>query len=224
MILSAKDSKVEEYFQLDNQLTSILEGIKIPDKYQNDIFLNNKIIFASKIHTSEKILHRFYRKIKHLNDTNFAKRNFTVPLTIKPKIKIELYSYLKEKFPDYHIKDPNIFYVGELSYEKLLSLYKRSKYFLHLAWLDHCPNVVVDARASGCNIICSSAGGTREIAGVNATIIQEDEWDFEPVELYSPPGLDFNKKTENVWNKLEDVSMHNVAKRYQKFLMEVVGS
>jgi len=82
----------------------------------------------------------------------------------------------------------------------------------------------VDARASGCNIICSSAGGTREIAGVNATIIQEDEWDFEPVELYSPPGLDFNKKTENVWNKLEDVSMHNVAKRYQKFLMEVVGS
>ena len=107
IILSAKDSKVEEYFQLDNQLTSILKEIKIPDKYQNDIFLNNKIIFASKIHTSEKILHRFYRKIEYLNDTNFAKRNFTVPLTIKPKIKIELYSYLKEKFPDYHIKDSN---------------------------------------------------------------------------------------------------------------------
>ena len=38
----------------------------------------------------------------------------------------------------------------------LLSLYKRSKYFIHLAWLDHCPNVVVDARASGLIVIGST--------------------------------------------------------------------
>ena len=62
-------------------------------------------------------------------------------------------------------------------------MYKASKYFLHLAWLDHCPNVVVDAMACGCTVICSSAGGTKEIAGDNAIIIEENDWNYEPVHL-----------------------------------------
>jgi len=113
-------------------------------------------------------------------------------------------------------KDNRIFYVGNVSTLQLISLYKRSKYFIHLAWLDHCPNVVVDARASGCQIICSSAGGTKEIAGSNAIIIEEDEWDFEPVELYNPPTLDFSKKIKNEWNI--DYNMKSVAKKYKNFL------
>lgn len=118
--------------------------------------------------------------------------------------------------PDYHIKDPNIFYVGELNYKKLLSLYKRSKYFVHLAWLDHCPNVVVDARASGCQIICSSAGGTREIAGLDSTVIMENEWDYKPTKLYKPPEMEFEKKIKNVYNSCYDMS--NVAKKYAEFI------
>ena len=42
-----------------------------------------------------------------------------------------------------------IFVVGDLDYMSLLSLYKRSTTFVHLAYLDHCPNVVVDAQAAG---------------------------------------------------------------------------
>ena len=68
------------------------------------------------------------------------------------------------------------------------------KYFLHLSWLDHCPNVVVDARSCGCQVICSSTGGTKEIAGEDAIIIEEDEWNYEIVDLYDPPELDFSKK------------------------------
>lgn len=109
-----------------------------------------------------------------------------------------------------------IFYVGEVSVPNLVSLYKRSKYFLHLAWLDHCPNVVVDARASGCQIICSSAGGTREIAGLEAIVIQESEWDFKPVKLYEPPKLDFYKKVKNTTEVSYD--MNSVAKKYKTFL------
>ena len=59
--------------------------------------------------------------------------------------------------------DERIFYLGELDYMSLLALYKRSSTFVHLAYLDHCPNVVVDAQAAGCKIICSSTGGTSEI-------------------------------------------------------------
>jgi len=117
-------------------------------------------------------------------------------------------------------KHDRIFYVGNISTLQLTSLYKRSKYFIHLAWLDHCPNVVVDARAADCQIICSSAGGTKEIAGPSAIVIEEDEWDFEPVDLYNPPLLDFSKKIKNNWDI--DYNMNIVANSYKNFIEKEV--
>jgi len=117
-------------------------------------------------------------------------------------------------------RDKRIFYIGDLSIPQLISLYKRSKYFIHLAWLDHCPNVVVDARAADCQIICTSAGGTKEIAGPNAIIIEEDEWDFEPVELYKPPPMNLSKMIKNRWNIDYNIDMSSVAGQYKEFLNE----
>lgn len=114
--------------------------------------------------------------------------------------------------------DPRIKYVGNIKYETLLTILKSSDYFLHLAWLDHCPNVVVDARASGCRIICTSSGGTKEIAGKNAIIVQEEEWNLEPVKLYEPPELDFNKIVTNDYDSTYD--MKDVAKKYLNFMLE----
>jgi glycosyltransferase involved in cell wall biosynthesis len=119
------------------------------------------------------------------------------------------------------IKDSSITYLGTLNQIQLYSLYKASDYFIHLAWLDHCPNVVVDARACGCQIICSSTGGTKEIAGPDAIIIEEDKWDFQPIRLYEPPKLDFNKKIENNWNI--NIDMSSVAKKYENFLYNGVS-
>tara|TARA_R110000824_G_scaffold139366_8_gene304431 strand:- start:9616 stop:10518 length:903 start_codon:yes stop_codon:yes gene_type:complete len=112
-------------------------------------------------------------------------------------------------------KDERIFYVGEVDYERLLSIYKASKCFIHLSWLDHCPNVVVDARASGCQIICSSTGGTKEIAGLDAIVIEENEWDLKPLNLYDPPLLNFNNKIKNSFDVCYD--MEEVAKKYINF-------
>ncbi len=117
---------------------------------------------------------------------------------------------------NYGNSHPRVFFTGDLPHNTLICLYKRAKYFIHLAWLDHCPNVVVDARASGCQIICSSAGGTKEIAGMDAVIVQENEWDFEPLDLYSPPRLDFSRKTQNTLDSNYD--MIGVAKQYENFL------
>lgn len=115
------------------------------------------------------------------------------------------------------IKHDRIHYVGRLNQKQLFSLYKKSKYFLHLAWLDHCPNVVVDARACGCQIICSSAGGTREIAGSNAIVIREDEWNFEPVDLYSPPVMNFDRKVKI--GQDSELDMFKVSERYRNFIL-----
>jgi len=88
----------------------------------------------------------------------------------------------KKIIPD----NKRIIILGELDYMSLLSLYKRSSTFIHLAYLDHCPNVVVDAQASGCKIVCSSAGGTKEIVN-NGCIVNEEPWDYKPTKLYDPP-------------------------------------
>ena len=89
--------------------------------------------------------------------------------------------------------DKRIVLLGDLDYMSLLSLYKRSSTFVHLAYLDHCPNVVVDAQAAGCKIICSSSGGTNEIVS-NGIIIHEKQWDFKPIRLYNPPEIDFSER------------------------------
>ena len=88
--------------------------------------------------------------------------------------------------------DARIKIIGDLTWEQMISYMKASKNFIHLAWLDHCPNVVVDARAAGCHIWCSSAGGTVEIAGKDSTVVVEEDWDFSPVHLYDPPHLKFD--------------------------------
>jgi len=115
----------------------------------------------------------------------------------------------------YNTKHDRVFYVGDLNIPTLISLYKKSKYFIHLAYLDHCPNVVVDAVACGCSVICSSTGGTKEVA-MSATLIEEDEWDFEPLRLYDPPQLDFTRKIENTHTTNIDMSF--VAQEYTKFM------
>ena len=121
--------------------------------------------------------------------------------------------------PDCIVKNPRIFYAGQLPWEKCISLYKRSKVFIHLAFLDHCPNVVVDARAAGCNIVVSSSGGTKEISGPGSLIIEDIDWNMMPLDLYAPPDLDFSRFEENKINYTIDIK--KVADSYLKSLSEI---
>jgi len=114
------------------------------------------------------------------------------------------------------INDKRILYVGDVNWETLISIYKRSKFFIHLAWLDHCPNVVVDARAAGCKIICTDSGGTKEIAGLDAKLINDEKWDFEPHDLYKPSKLDFSKFNNNTYDS--NIDIVDVANKYIHFL------
>jgi hypothetical protein len=79
--------------------------------------------------------------------------------------------------------------------------------------------VVVDARACGCIIVCSSAGGTKEIAGSNAIIIEEEEWDFRPIALYEPPKLDFDRKINTGGES--QIDMKKVSKLYKEYIFGV---
>ena len=123
--------------------------------------------------------------------------------------------------PDYQIKSDRIFYVGNLEQDILFSLYKRSKYFIHLAFLDHCPNVVVDARAAGCKIICASSGGTKEVAGTDALIVKVIDWNFQPLKLYEPPELNLDSFISNEY--YTNIDIENVAARYASVLTSAIN-
>lgn len=116
--------------------------------------------------------------------------------------------------------DPiKIVFVGELDIPSLYSLYRASDYFIHLGRFDNCPNVVVDARAAGCHIICSSLGGTIEVAGQKSTVIVEDEWDFKAFECNVESKINFSRVGGcNSYNK--DISMDYVADEYLIFFGE----
>lgn len=122
--------------------------------------------------------------------------------------------------PDYRIAHTRVFYAGDLEHHFFIPLLRAADFFIHLAYLDHCPNVVVDARAAGAHIICSSSGGTQEIAGPNSTIIEEEEWDFKPCRLYEPPKLDFTKKRKCMIENSIDIK--EKAELYEGVLAGVV--
>lgn len=116
--------------------------------------------------------------------------------------------------------DDRIIYTGELDRQTLISLYKRAKYFVHLAFHDNCPNVVVDARAAGCSIICAGASGSPSIAGPDAIVIDEDEWTPAPIQLYNPPCLDFKRARRNGIES--NIDIINVVDRYIDFITSIV--
>ena len=119
--------------------------------------------------------------------------------------------------------DPRIKFLGDLTWENLISCMKAAGKFVHLAWLDHCPNVVVDARACGCHVYCSSTGGTEEIAGSSATVLEEEVWNFEPIRLYDPPKIvGFDTLRRSNYESTPSIDINSVAYQYLTVMNNVV--
>ncbi len=102
------------------------------------------------------------------------------------------------KNPDVGINHPLlkkiILYTGELNHKQCLETYRYCDWMIHLAWLDHCPNVVVEALSQGCPVICTDSGGTKEIVKNNGIIIPESNpYSFELTDYDNPYELDIPK-------------------------------
>lgn len=114
----------------------------------------------------------------------------------------------------------NVFYLNHQSHETCLRLYATADYFIHLAWLDHCPNVVIEALSQGCPVICTDSGGTHEIVKENGIIISETiDYNFELVDYDSPYSLDLSNFVLPNKRPIVDhrhLSIEEVAKKYIK--------
>ncbi len=118
------------------------------------------------------------------------------------------------------VKHDRIFFVGRLEVPVLFSLYRRATYLVHLARFDSCPNTVIDARAAGCKVICSSLAGTKEIAGPDALVVYDEPWDYSPASTTELPPMDFNKISKNVFDT--DIDIGTTAEKYESFLSTMI--
>ena len=97
---------------------------------------------------------------------------------------------------------------------------------IHLAWLDWCPNTVVEGLSCGAPVLCSHNGGTKELVKDNGVVVQLEE-DYEigaRVPLYNPPKVDTSIIVDGILEVLEkptifdrlDLDIKTVAKNYEK--------
>jgi len=95
--------------------------------------------------------------------------------------------------PDYFLQEAknNIFYVGSLDHSLCLQVFASADAMIHLAYLDHCPNTVVESISQNCPVVCSSSGGTKEIVRSNGIVIDEaNQYDFSVHDYTKPPIID----------------------------------
>ena len=123
--------------------------------------------------------------------------------------------------PDYTLKKENILYTGNMPHELCLQVFYAADWMIHLAWLDHCPNVVVEALSQNCPVICSSSGGTKEIVRKSGIIVPEiEEYDYRLTDYTSPPKIDIsnidipNSTEVDNWH----LNIEVVADRYESIL------
>jgi glycosyltransferase involved in cell wall biosynthesis len=145
---------------------------------------------------------------------------------------IELYKHLRNFYSSaalivlganpHYVADPHIFYAGSQSHEVCLEVFSAADWMLHLAWLDHCPNTVVESLSQGTPVICSSEGGTKELVNEFGIILKEKHYNFDLADYDNPPEIvvtSLNKlPTKNELGTSYDISMNNCLNKYINLL------
>jgi glycosyltransferase involved in cell wall biosynthesis len=119
----------------------------------------------------------------------------------------------------------HVFSTGSLSHELCLEAFSVADWMIHLAWLDHCPNVVVEALSQNCPVVCSSSGGTKELVGGYGVIVEDASYDFEPMNYDYPPTIDTSSVVlphRSLLGAHADISMSSVVNAYVKLFTEIV--
>ena len=95
-----------------------------------------------------------------------------------------------------------------------------SDWMIHTAWLDHCPNTVVEALGVEVPVICAEDGGTKELVRNYGIVLKEyTPYDFQLTDYENPPRLDI-KQIQNTLPERRslgmppDVSIELCAKKY----------
>jgi glycosyltransferase involved in cell wall biosynthesis len=151
---------------------------------------------------------------------------------------IELYKHLKSFYSSaalivlgsnpIKVADPHIFYAGSQPHDVCLEIFSASNWMLHTAWLDHCPNTVVESLSQGTPVICSEHGGTKELIHEFGIVLKESqEYKLELVDYDNPPRIDVTQINNKLPPKSSlganfDVSMQRCFNDYLSFIGKIL--
>lgn len=126
--------------------------------------------------------------------------------------------------PDCYVAHPHVFYAGSLNQDQYMQVYRSADWMLHLAYADHCPNVVIEALASDCPVVCSNVGGTAELVKDYGVVVNEGDFNFEPFDYDAPPSIDVTDvvlPARSCLGEHIDVSIDRCVDEYLSLLDEV---
>jgi len=128
--------------------------------------------------------------------------------------------------PDCQVANPHVFYTGSLPHDLCLEVYRVADWMIHLAWLDHCPNVVVEALSQETPVICTDSGGTQEIVHQFGVVLSEQEtYEYDLVDYDKPPTLNFSGlklPDRKSLGRHFDISMDRVVRSYLELFEEII--
>lgn len=220
-----------KYKPIEKPHCIIINGIKIqkrPDiKEKIDNIKKGKLIIACSAR---------WRKHKRLNEII----NVIIELNKKIYCELIVIGEVKEKRKDL----PYIKYVGNVQSGDVITYLKKAHIFIHLSWLEACPNSVVEAVGNYIPTICNNVGGTRQvIEETNGGLISEcddekllDEFLYgeKMLDLDSPPKIKHNivvddiikliNNYENYFNQIDtkNINIINISNKYLAFINKVL--
>jgi glycosyltransferase involved in cell wall biosynthesis len=155
------------------------------------------------------------------------------------KDNIRLFKHLKKFYPTSclivmgnnpsHQKEEDIYLTGSLPHDACMQIFKGCDWMLHLAWLDHCPNTVIEALSCGTPVICTEDGGTTEIVSKYGLILKEKSpYQFQLTDYDSPPELDVQQISNQLpspdqLEKPIDLSIEKSVAEYMSVFTNILG-
>lgn len=127
--------------------------------------------------------------------------------------------------PDVKTSDPHVFYTGSQPPEVYLQVFAVANWMFHLAWADHCPNVVIESLCQGTPVVCSSVGGTKELVGEFGLVLEDLPYDYDLADYDRPPAIDVTKivlpKKESLGDHA-DINIKTAAMKYLVLFQELL--
>lgn len=131
--------------------------------------------------------------------------------------------------PTHVVKHPNVRYMGKRSIQEVQSIVAGCQFMAHLAYLDCCPNSVVEALVAGKRVLHTDSGGTPEIVGDSGFCVKDKPYSFKMIDLYNTPPLNMDKivqgyVTLSSFDSVvrEDLYIRKTAEKYIAFMRSLL--
>lgn len=225
-----KSTKVIWQSNFDRDMIVHHWGIKPGEVIHNGIDLSQKVLHNEAIKNLRSQYDLIFVSSANWHPQKRLKKNIELFEIIKSKSSKKCALIVMGGNPDHIVNDKDVYYTGSIPHNMCLEIFSAADWMIHLAWLDHCPNTVVEALSQNCPVICTNSGGTSEIVTKNGIVISESTpYNFELADYDNPYEISLNA-FEASW--IEDkVKVNNnhldiriIAQKYEKVFLDAIGN